>query len=149
MDLKLFIDLDDDIRLSRRIYRDIISRGRKMENIIERYHKFVKPVYNTFIKPTKQYSDIIIPRVGSNTIAIDLINYHLKYKSSKLFPDNINKFIIAKLNKNNKNEEEKDNVDDNKNNENLSKNINNKELFKKRNFEQIKKRIFLMKKWEP
>ena len=79
MDLKLFIDLDDDIRLSRRIYRDIISRGRNMETVLERYHKFVKPAYNNFIKPTKEYADIIIPRGGSNTIAIDLINYHLKY----------------------------------------------------------------------
>ena len=52
MDLKLFIDLDDDIRLSRRIYRDIISRGRQMKDVIERYHKFVKPAYNTYIKPT-------------------------------------------------------------------------------------------------
>ena len=79
MDLKLFIHLDDDIRLSRRIYRDIISRGREMETVLERYHKFVKTAYNNFIKPTKEYADIIIPRGGSNTIAIDLINYHLKY----------------------------------------------------------------------
>ena len=79
MDLKIFIDLDDDIRLSRRIYRDIISRGRKMETVLERYHKFVKTAYNNFIKPTKEYADIIVPRGGSNTIAIDLINYHLKY----------------------------------------------------------------------
>ena len=139
MDLKLFIDLDDDIKLSRRIYRDIISRGRKMETIIERYHKFVKPAYNTFIKPTKQYADIIIPRGGSNTIAIDLINYHLKYKLVKLFPDNINKFIIEKLNKINKNENEKVSFDDNKNNEYYIKNFNNKELFRKEDIEQIKK----------
>ena len=79
MDLKLFIDLDDDIRLSRRIFRDIISRGRNMETVLDRYHKFVKPAYNNFIKPTKEYADIIIPRGGSNTVAIDLINYHLKY----------------------------------------------------------------------
>ena len=62
MDLKLFIDLDDDIRLSRRIYRDIISRGRKMETVLERYHKFVKTAYNNYIKPTKEFADIIIPR---------------------------------------------------------------------------------------
>ena len=79
MDLKLFVDLDDDIRLSRRIYRDIISRGRQMETVLDRYHKFVKTAYNNFIKPTKEYADIIIPRGGSNTVAIDLINYHLKY----------------------------------------------------------------------
>ena len=98
MDLKLFIDLNDDMRLSRRIYRDIISRGRKMETVIERYHKFVKPAYNLFIKPTKKYADIIIPRGGSNTIAIDLINYHLKYSMSNLFPEKID-FLIDKLDK--------------------------------------------------
>ena len=79
MDLKLFIDLDDDIRLSRRIYRDIISRGRQMDTVLERYHKFVKTAYNNYIKPTKEYADIIIPRGGSNTLAIDLINYHLSF----------------------------------------------------------------------
>ena len=112
MDLKLFIDLDDDIRLSRRIYRDIISRGRKMKDVIDRYHKFVKPAYNSYIKPTKAFADIIIPRGGSNTIAIDLINYYLKFKLSHVFPENINNLIIEKLSKykedSNKNKEQKD-----------------------------------------
>ena len=112
MDLKLFIDLDDDIRLSRRIYRDIISRGRKMKDVIDRYHKFVKPAYNSYIKPTKAFADIIIPRGGSNTIAIDLINYYLKFKLSHVFPENINNLIIEKLSKykedSNKNKEHKD-----------------------------------------
>jgi uridine kinase len=125
MDLKLFIDLDDDIRLSRRIYRDIISRGRKMETVIERYHKFVKPAYNTFIKPTKKYADIIIPRGGSNTIAIDLINYHLKYNMIKMFPEKID-YIIDKLEKckNNIEENEKLNYDNKKGG------LNNKEVIK-------------------
>ena len=116
MDLKLFIDLDDDMRLSRRIYRDIISRGRKMETVIERYHKFVKPAYNLFIKPTKKYADIIIPRGGSNTIAIDLINYHLKYSMSNLFPEKID-FLIDKLDKYKKGsgENEEVNVEEKKN----------------------------------
>ena len=125
MDLKLFIDLDDDIRLSRRIYRDIISRGRKMKDVIERYHKFVKPAYNTFIKPTKAYADIIIPRGGSNTIAIDLINYYLKYKLSNIFPENIQSFIIDKLNV----KEEEDYV---------IKKVVLKELLKKDNIELVK-----------
>ena len=96
MDLKLFIDLDDDIRLSRRIYRDIISRGRKMETVLERYHKFVKTAYNNFIRPTKEYADIIIPRGGSNTIAIDLINYHLKYLVSNVVFKNDKDIIMEK-----------------------------------------------------
>ena len=113
MDLKLFIDLDDDIRLSRRIFRDILSRGRKMEDVIERYHKFVKPAYNHFIKPTKQYADIIIPRGGSNTVAIGLINYHLKYKLAN---------IIKKL----KNENEKVNYCNSEKNDCL---INKEDIF--------------------
>ena len=139
MDLKLFIDLDDDIRLSRRIYRDIISRGRKMKDVIERYHKFVKPAYNTFIKPTKAYADIIIPRGGSNTIAIDLINYYLKYKLSNIFPENIQSFIIDKLN----NSEEKKNDEEKKENvkeeeDYVIKKVVLKELLKKDNIELVK-----------
>ena len=78
MDLKIYVDLDADIRLSRRIYRDIIERGREMHNVIGRYHKFVKPAYETYIHPTRKYADIIIPRGGENTNAIDLIAQYLK-----------------------------------------------------------------------
>ena len=133
MDIKIFVDLDDDMRLSRRIYRDIISRGRKMKDVIERYHKFVKPAYNLFIKPTKAYADIIIPRGGSNTIAIDLINYYLKFKLTKIFPESKN-FVINKLN----------NYKDDENNDNdIDKNIiieklSSSELLKKENIELIK-----------
>ena len=111
MDLKLFIDLDDDIRLSRRIYRDIISRGRKMQDVIDRYHKFVKPAYNNYIRPTKVYADIIIPRGGSNSIAIDLINYYLKFKLSHIFPENIQNLIIDKLSNYKKENNDKDDMD--------------------------------------
>ena len=127
MDLKLFIDLDDDIRLSRRIYRDIISRGRQMKDVIERYHKFVKPAYNTYIKPTKAFADIIIPRGGSNTIAIDLINYYLKYNLTKTFP--VHKYIVEKLSNFNEN---KDNIIL------LEENNTCSELLKKENIDKIK-----------
>jgi uridine kinase len=136
MDLKLFIDLDDDIRLSRRIYRDIISRGRKMKDVLDRYHKFVKPAYNTFIKPTKAYADIIIPRGGSNTIAIDLINYYLKYNLTKVFPENINKFIVDSLT-HNKDKIEKENKKNNNTNEIIEKEAI-AELLKKETIELIK-----------
>ena len=137
MDLKLFIDLDDDMRLSRRIYRDIISRGRKMKDVIERYHKFVKPAYNSFIKPTKAYTDIIIPRGGSNTIAIDLINYYLKYKLSKIFPENIQKFLVEKLT------DYKENIENNKkesdkNENNILQKLVFDEMLKNENIELIK-----------
>jgi uridine kinase len=91
MDLKIFVDLDADIRLSRRIYRDIIERGREMNNVIGRYHKFVKPAYETYIHPTRKYADIIIPRGGENTNAIDLIAQYLKVQMKKMFPYNNNK----------------------------------------------------------
>ena len=140
MDLKLFIDLDDDIRLSRRIYRDIISRGRKMKDVIERYHKFVKPAYNTYIKPTKAYADIIIPRGGSNTIAIDLINYYLKYKLSNIFPESIQGLLIEKLNnfKEKKFEEENKKENINKDDDFIIKKYVTKELLKKDSIELIK-----------
>ena len=133
MDLKLFIDLDDDIRLSRRIYRDIISRGRQMKDVIERYHKFVNPSYNIYIKPTKAYADIIIPRGGSNTIAIDLINYYLKYKLTKVFPE-IKNYIVEKLSNH------KENIDNDKEKNNKDNNIivDKTGLLKKENIELIK-----------
>ena len=131
MDLKIFVDLDDDMRLSRRVYRDIISRGRTMKNVIERYHKFVKPAYNLFIKPTKAYADIILPRGGSNTIAIDLINYYLKFKLTKVFPETKN-FAIDKLSK----LKEDENNDNNK--DLIMIRFNSNELLKKENIELIK-----------
>lgn len=87
MDLKIFVDVDEDICLSRRIFRDVTARGRQLESVIERYHKFVKPAYNNFIKPTKRFADIIIPRGTSNSIVIELLNYHLLYKLSELYPE--------------------------------------------------------------
>ena len=96
MDIKVFIEIDDDIRLMRRIYRDMIYRGRKMKTIIDRYYQFVKPAYETYIKPTRLFADIIIPRGSSNTIIIDLLNYHLKYMAKHLFPNGIKKYLKEK-----------------------------------------------------
>jgi uridine kinase len=137
MDLKLFIDLDDDIRLSRRIYRDIISRGRKMKDVIDRYHKFVKPAYNNYIRPTKAYADIIIPRGGSNTIAIDLINYYLKYKLSRVFPDKIQDLIIDNKLSNCKEDENKEKNKELSDDDLILKKINI-EFLKRENVELIK-----------
>ena len=85
MDIKIFVDLDGDIRLSRRIYRDIIDRGREMKTVIQRYHKFVKPAFEIFIKPTRKFADIIIPKGGENTNAIDIICQHIKKKAKFCF----------------------------------------------------------------
>ena len=74
MDIKLFVDTDDDIRIIRRIKRDMEERGRSLDSIIEQYIRVVKPMYHQFIEPTKRYADVVIPEGVTNTVAIDLIN---------------------------------------------------------------------------
>lgn len=73
MDIKIFVDADDDDRLMRVMARDIIERGKTVESVIERYTKTVKPMYLQFIEPSKRYADIIIPQGGHNKVAIDII----------------------------------------------------------------------------
>lgn len=74
MDIKLFVDADDDDRLMRVISRDILERGKTVDWVIERYSKTVKPMYLQFIEPSKRYADIIIPQGGHNKVAIDIIS---------------------------------------------------------------------------
>ncbi|HES3663032.1 TPA: uridine kinase [Streptococcus pyogenes] len=74
MDIKLFVDTDDDIRIIRRIKRDMMERGRILESIIDQYTSVVKPMYHQFIEPSKRYADIVIPEGVSNVVAIDVIN---------------------------------------------------------------------------
>ncbi len=74
MDIKLFVDTDDDVRIIRRIKRDMVERGRSLDSIIDQYLGVVKPMYHQFIERSKRYADIIIPEGVSNTVAIDLIN---------------------------------------------------------------------------
>ena len=73
MDIKIFVDADDDDRLMRVMARDILERGKTVEMVIERYSKTVKPMYLQFIEPSKRYADIIIPQGGHNKVAIDII----------------------------------------------------------------------------
>ena len=73
MDIKIFVDADDDDRLMRVMARDILERGKTVESVIERYTKTVKPMYLQFIEPSKRYADIIIPQGGHNRVAIDII----------------------------------------------------------------------------
>ncbi len=84
MDIKLFVDADDDDRLMRVMARDIIERGKTVETVIERYTKTVKPMYLQFIEPSKRYADIIIPQGGHNKVAIDVISATIeKYLGKK------------------------------------------------------------------
>ena len=74
MDIKIFVDADDDDRLMRVMARDILERGKTVETVIERYTKTVKPMYLQFIEPSKRYADIIIPQGGHNQVAINMIS---------------------------------------------------------------------------
>ena len=73
MDIKLYVDTDDDIRIIRRIKRDMEERGRTLDSVIEQYLTVVKPMYLQVIEPTKRYADVIVPEGGENHVAIDLI----------------------------------------------------------------------------
>jgi len=73
MDIKLFVDAEGDTRFIRRLQRDIRERGRTVESVIEQYRKTVRPMHLEFVEPSKRYADIIIPRGGLNTIAIDMV----------------------------------------------------------------------------
>lgn len=73
LDIKIFVDADDDDRLMRVMARDISERGKDVHWVIERYSRTVKPMYLQFIEPSKRYADIIIPQGGHNKVAIDVI----------------------------------------------------------------------------
>ena len=73
MDIKVYVDTDDDIRIIRRIKRDMESRGRTLDSVIHQYLTVVKPMHQQFIEPTKKFADIIIPEGGQNQVAIDLM----------------------------------------------------------------------------
>ncbi len=79
MDIKIFVDTDADIRIIRRITRDINERGRTLESVIDQYTSSVKPAHEQFIEPYKKYADIIIPEGGHNMVAIDIVTSKIKY----------------------------------------------------------------------
>lgn len=78
MDVKLYVDTDSDIRILRRMQRDIEKRGRTMDSVINQYLTVVRPMHLQFIEPTKRFSDIIIPEGGENNVAIDLITTKIR-----------------------------------------------------------------------
>lgn len=73
MDIKLFVDTDADVRIVRRMIRDIRDRGRTIESVINQYLEVVRPMHMQFVEPTKRYADVIIPEGGHNTVAIDMV----------------------------------------------------------------------------
>lgn len=79
MDIKVFVDCDSDIRLSRVIRRDINQRGRNIDQVLDRYEKTVRPSHLQFIEPTKRFADIIIPQGGMNQVAINILTNHINH----------------------------------------------------------------------
>ncbi len=73
MDVKLYVDAAPDVRLMRRIERDIHERGRSVESVLEQYRRTVRPMHLEFVEPSKRYADVIIPRGGRNQVAIDMV----------------------------------------------------------------------------
>jgi len=80
LDLKVFVDAEPDIRLLRRLERDITVRGRTVQSVRDQYYATVRPMYEKFIAPSKQYADIIIPHGGENTVAQDVLIGTLKHR---------------------------------------------------------------------
>lgn len=73
MDIRIFVDTDADIRICRRIKRDVNKRGRTLESVIQQYLETVKPMHEKYVEPSKKYADIVVPEGGKNAVALDLI----------------------------------------------------------------------------
>ncbi len=83
MDIKVYVDTDADVRLARRILRDVCNRGRSMESVIEQYLSTVKPMHEEFVEPSKRYADVIIPEGGFNSVAVDMLIQSIRSLISK------------------------------------------------------------------
>lgn len=73
MDIKIFVDTDADVRLCRRIKRDVNKRGRTLESVLSQYIQTVKPMHEQYVEPSKKYADIVVPEGGKNLVALDMI----------------------------------------------------------------------------
>ena len=78
MDLKIFVDTDSDVRLSRNIRRDVVERGRTVDMVLDRYEKVLKPMHEQFIEPTKKFADLIIPWGGENKTGIHILKTYIE-----------------------------------------------------------------------
>ena len=73
MDIRIFVDTDADVRLCRRIKRDVNKRGRTLESVLNQYQQTVKPMHEKYVEPSKKYADIVVPEGGKNFVALDMI----------------------------------------------------------------------------
>ena len=78
MDIKIFVDTDADVRLCRRIRRDVRKRGRTIESVIDQYLTTVKPMHEAFVEPSKRNADIIVPNGGENSTAVEMLAHHIR-----------------------------------------------------------------------
>ena len=78
MDIKIFVDTDADIRLCRRIRRDVRERGRTLESVIEQYQAIVKPMHEKYVEPSKRYAHIVVPEGGKNAVALEMIEGRIR-----------------------------------------------------------------------
>lgn len=78
MDIRIFVDTDADIRLCRRIKRDVNKRGRSLESVLTQYQQTVKPMHEKYVEPSKKYADLVVPEGGKNTVALDMIIGHIQ-----------------------------------------------------------------------
>lgn len=78
MDVKVYVDTDADVRLGRRLLRDVQERGRSIESVLTQYFSTVKPMHEEFVEPSKRYADLIIPEGGFNSVAISILIQNIK-----------------------------------------------------------------------
>ncbi|KAA8433597.1 uridine kinase [Weissella sagaensis] len=78
LDIKIYVDTDDDLRFIRRMQRDIVERGRTVDSVVNQYLETVKPMYHQFVEPTKRYADIILPEGGANTVGIGMLEAQIR-----------------------------------------------------------------------
>ena len=78
MDIKLFVDTDADVRILRRIVRDVKKQGRSLDSVVQQYLTTVKPMHEQFVEPSKRYADLIVPEGGKNPVALDMIIQRVK-----------------------------------------------------------------------
>jgi uridine kinase len=78
MDIKIFVDTDADIRLCRRIKRDVRDRGRTIESVIEQYQDTIKPMHEKYVEPSKRHAHIVVLEGGKNTVALDMITGRIR-----------------------------------------------------------------------
>jgi uridine kinase len=86
LDVKIFVEADDDIRFIRRLTRDVEQRGRTIEQVVDQYMRTVRPMHESFVSPSKRHADVIIPSAGPNDVAISMVVGSIRQQLSRVAP---------------------------------------------------------------